>query len=181
MYSEALQITDQARRDALIKHALKSQAEARLNAMVSLAESESEVVLSAKLLDADPWLLGVQNGVVDLKKEEFRAGRREDYITKQAGISYDPDARCPEWLKFLGTITGGDKELQSYLQRANGYCLTGSVREEVAFVGYGIGNNGKSTYRETVHALLGDYAITADAGLLTERKILEAQLRKLRG
>jgi putative DNA primase/helicase len=170
IYSEALQITNQSQRDALIKHALRSQAEARLNAMVSLAESEKEVVLSAKMLDVDPWLFGVQNGVIDLQRREFRPGRREDFITKQAGVSYDFNARCPEWLKFLDTVTGGDRELQAYLQRVIGYTLTGSVQEEVMFVLYGIGNNGKSTFRETLHALLGDYALSSDASLMTERK-----------
>jgi putative DNA primase/helicase len=170
MYAHALEISDQTRRDALIKHALKSQSEARLKAMVSLAESEREVVLSATLLDADPYLLGVQNGVVDLKKGEFRAGKREDLITKQAGVSYDPNAHCPEWKKFLGTVTGNNEGLQNYLQRGIGYTLTGSVQDEVMFVLYGVGNNGKSTFRETVHSLLGDYALAADAGLLTERK-----------
>jgi putative DNA primase/helicase len=170
IYSEALQIPNQSQRDALIKHALRSQAEARLNAMVSLAESEKEVVLSAKMLDADAWLLGVQNGVIDLQRGEFRPGRREDFITKQAGVSYDFNARCPEWLKFLDTVTGGDRELQAYVQRVIGYTLTGSVREEVMFVLYGIGNNGKSTFRETLHALLGDYALSSDASLMTERK-----------
>src|SRR5262249_32629976 len=70
----------------------------------------------------------------------------------------------------LHTVTGGDADLQSYLQRAVGYMLTGSVREEVLFVLYGTGNNGKSTFRETMHSLLGDYALAADAGLLIERK-----------
>ena len=65
---------------------------------------------------------------------------------------------------------GGDTSVQEYLQRVSGYMLTGIVSEEVLFVLYGIGNNGKSTYRETVHALIGDYALAADAGLLTERK-----------
>jgi putative DNA primase/helicase len=51
-----------------------------------------------------------------------------------------------------------------------GYALTGSVREEVMFVLYGTGNNGKSTFRETVHSFFGDYALAADAGLLIERK-----------
>jgi putative DNA primase/helicase len=52
-----------------------------------------------------------------------------------------------------------------------GYTMTGSVREEVLFVLYGTGNNGKSTFREIVHAILGDYAIAADASLLVERKM----------
>jgi hypothetical protein len=67
-------------------------------------------------------------------------------------------------------VTGGDKELQSYLQRAIGYTLTGSVHEEVAYVMYGSGNNGKSNFRETLHVLFGSYALAADAGLLTEHK-----------
>jgi putative DNA primase/helicase len=170
MYSQALRITDSDKRHQLIGHALKSQAEPRLRAMVSLAESEIEVVLSAKTLDANPWLLGVQNGVIELKTGEFRPGRREDFITKQAGVSYDPDAQCVEWLKFLDTVTDGDKQLQVYLQRALGYALTGSVQEEVTFILWGTGNNGKSTFRETLHALHGDYALAADASLLTEQR-----------
>jgi putative DNA primase/helicase len=44
------------------------------------------------------------------------------------------------------------------------------VQEEVAFFLYGIGNNGKSTFRETLHALYGEYALAADASLLTEQR-----------
>jgi hypothetical protein len=57
LYPEALAVTNEGERKELLKHAIKSQAEARLRAMVSLAESEASVVLSARLLDADPWLL----------------------------------------------------------------------------------------------------------------------------
>jgi putative DNA primase/helicase len=166
MHLDALQAMDQTR----ISHALRSQSEARLKAMVSLAETEQGIVLSAAELDSNPWLLGVQNGVIVLKEGKFRAGRREDFITKQAGVAYDPDAKCHEWLKFLDTITGGNLSQRSYIQRLVGYALTGLVREEVMFVLYGIGNNGKSTFRETLHALLGDYALSSDASLMTERK-----------
>ena len=170
MYSEAISLPNEQGRTALLRHALRSQAEARLKAMVSLAESETSVVVAAHKLDADPWLLGVQNGVIDLKTGKFRAARQEDLITKRANVTFDPQATCPEWLKFLDTVTGGDSDVQSYMQRVVGYALTGSVREEVVFVLYGTGNNGKSTFRETLHALFGDYALAADAGLLTERK-----------
>jgi putative DNA primase/helicase len=49
---------------------------------------------------------------------------------------------------------------------------------------YGIGNNGKSTWRETLHSLFGDYAMAADAGLLIERKTPGAatpELARLKG
>jgi putative DNA primase/helicase len=170
MYPEALALANDDDRTKLLKHALKSQAEARLKAMVSLAETEAEVVVSASKLDADPWLLGVQNGVIDLKTDQFRPARQEDLITKHTDVAFDPQAQCPEWLKFLDTVAGGEADLQSYLQRAAGYTLTGSVREEVMFVSHGTGLNGKTTFRETAHSLLGDYALAADAGLLIERK-----------
>jgi putative DNA primase/helicase len=113
MYSEALGLANEQDRTALRTRALKSQAEARLKAMVSLAESEAAVVLAANKLDADPWVLGVQNGVVELKTSKFRPSRREDLITKHANVVFDPNARCPNWLKFLDTVTGGDRDLQS--------------------------------------------------------------------
>src|ERR1019366_4260347 len=47
MYSEALSLKNEQGRTALLKHAIKAQAEARLKAMVSLAESEATVVLPA--------------------------------------------------------------------------------------------------------------------------------------
>lgn len=184
MYSEALGLANEQRRAALLKRALKGQAEARLKAMVSLAESEAVVVLPANKLDADPWVLGVQNGVVELKTGRFRPAHREDLITKRANVAFDRKARCPNWRKFLDTVTAGDVSLQSYIQRVVGYALTGSVREEVLFVLHGTGNNGKSTFRETVHSLLGDYALAADAGLLIERKTpggATPELARLRG
>jgi putative DNA primase/helicase len=170
MYSEALELENKDERDALLKHAIKSQGEARLKAMVTLAQSEVEIALSAQKLDADPWLLGVQNGVIELKTGKFRKALRQDLITKRANVHFDQNAKCPEWLKFLDKVMGGDTALQAYVQRVVGYILTGSVCEEVMFVLYGTGNNGKSTFRETLHGLLGDYALAADAALLTERK-----------
>ena len=170
MFFEAMHLSSKEERDALLKHAIKSQGETRLKAMVALAQSEAEIVLSAQKLDADPWLLGLQNGVIELKTGKFRQARRQDLITKRANVTYSRTAQCPNWLKFLETVTGANADLQSYMQRATGYMLTGSVTEEVLFVLHGTGNNGKSTYRETLHALFGDYALAADAGLLTERK-----------
>jgi putative DNA primase/helicase len=170
LLDEAVKLDDEDKRTELVKHALRCQAASRLEAMVSLATTEAEVVLSARQLDADPWLLGVQNRVVDLRTGQFRAARREDYITKRAGIAFNQAAECPNWRAFLHTITAGDAELAAYLQRAVGYALTGLTCEEVLFVLWGTGNNGKSTWRETLHALFGDYAIASDAGLLIERK-----------
>jgi putative DNA primase/helicase len=170
LYAEAARLKDESKRGDLRKHAFKCEAEARLKAMVSLATTEREVTLSSQQLDADPWLLGTQNGVLELQTGKFRPAKRDDYITLRTGVAFDPAAACPDWLAFLDKVTGGDRSLSAYLKRVAGYTLTGSTREEVLFVPYGTGNNGKSTFRETLHEVLGDYAVAADAALLIERK-----------
>jgi putative DNA primase/helicase len=170
IFNQALALSNQADRNELLKHAMRSQSEARINSMINLARAEEGVTISTERLDADPWLLGVQNGVVELRDGKFRSPLREDLITKCAGTAFDPYADCPNWDQFLRTITNNDRGLQTYLQRVVGYILTGSVREEVCFIFYGVGRNGKSTFRETVHTLLGSYALAADANLMIERK-----------
>src|SRR5262249_23526841 len=117
-------------------------------------------------LDADPWLLNVQNGTVDLRTGELREHRRDDLITKVAPVDFDPDAECPTWVAFLNRAMAGDATLVDYLQRFVGYCLTGATTEHVLVFLYGGGANGKSTFLSTVHAMLGDYAMPAARGLL---------------
>jgi putative DNA primase/helicase len=169
MHAEAMRINDEAVRASLRKHALTSQNAQRLTAMVKLAQSELEVVLSVERLDADPRLLGVQNGVIDLRTGKFRPPRREDYVTKRAAVAFNANAKCPNWEAFLDKIFAGDHALIEYLQRAMGYLLTG-LNEEVLFVLWGTGDNGKSTFRETIFALLGDYAVGSDASMLVTTK-----------
>ena len=60
--------------------------------------------------------------------------------------SVDPVGAFPVWMGFLDTVTGGDEDLQAYLKRVCGYCLTGSVAEHSIFFFYGSGGNGKGTF-----------------------------------
>ncbi len=48
-----------------------------------------------------------------------------------------------------------------YIQKAVGYSLSGSTSEQCVFFLYGTGRNGKSTFLDTVRAMLGDYAANA--------------------
>jgi putative DNA primase/helicase len=89
-------------------------------------------------------------------------------VTKLAGTNYDPNAQCAEWLTYLKKVTGEDEELRKYLQRIAGYILTGLVDEEVAFFLWGEANGGKTTFRETLFELMGDYATASDSSLLVD-------------
>lgn len=135
-----------------------------------LGVAASHMTLKHDQLDVDPFLLNVLNGTIDLKTGQLRPHRPEDFITKIAPVHYDPEARCDLFLQFLNQIFKADDELIAFVQRAIGYALTGSVREQVFFLLYGTGANGKSTFMELLVAGLGDYAIAAPPGLLLKKK-----------
>ncbi len=126
--------------------------------MLALAQDFRPIADTGGGWDADPWLLGVPNGVVDLRTGELRPGRREDRITMQTAVPYDPEATCPRWKQFLVEIFADDEELIGFVQRAVGYSITGITSEQCLLVLYGTGANGKGTLTITLKFVLGDYA-----------------------
>jgi putative DNA primase/helicase len=164
---EAAQIADDHRRSKAAGAAIRAGDRSKIEAMISLAECQTGIVASPVLFDSDPLLLGVANGVVDLRTGTFRESRKKDYITKQAGTAYDPAAMCPTWEKFLSRVLAENAELISFIQRAVGYSLTASIVEQVLFFLYGTGQNGKSTFAECLKHLFGGYMIKATTALYT--------------
>ena len=156
--------------DDLWKHAQRSEGHARLGAAIALAESEEAVLVRAEGLDADPYLLTVLNGTINLKTGELHEHDRSDLITKLAPVKYDPNALDERWEHFLHQATAGDVELAGFLQRAAGYSLTGDTGEEVLFLAHGPAATGKSTFLEALKAALGDYATTADFETFLQRQ-----------
>lgn len=157
IYLEAANCADGKLRDALGEHARRSEAKGRLDALVSLAESEPGVPITHAELDKDPWLLNVDNGTIDLRTGQLKPHNRCDLITKIVPINFDPDAECPAWLKFLDRIFASRADLVRFLRKAIGYSLTGLTTEQCAFILYGLGLNGKSTLLKIFSHLLGEY------------------------
>ncbi len=169
LYREAAGLDDAARQ-ALGKHALRSEAGARLRAMVDLAESEPGIPVHPDDLDRDPWLLNVRNGTVNLRTGALRPHERGDLVTKLAAVEYDPAADCPAFLAFLDRIMAGNEGLIRFLQRAAGYSLTGDTSERVLMILHGEGRNGKSTFLEVLRSILGDYAIRTPTDTLMAKR-----------
>jgi len=170
MYEEAARIGDPDYREALMKHANKSEASTRIDAMLKLASSEPEISVVADLFDHNQWLFNCENGTINLKDGTFRAAAREDLITRVAPVRYRPTAKCPAWRKFLRDITNNSPELMHYLQRAVGYSMTGDVREQCLFFCFGSGQNGKSTFLEVIRELIGPYGQQADFSTFLSRR-----------
>ena len=97
---------------------------------------------------------------IDLRTGQEYAPRREDYCTKIAAVA-PADVATPLWRDFLDRITAGDADLQCYLRRMAGYCMTGDTSEHVLFFQYGSGANGESVFINTLRAIWGDYACAA--------------------
>ncbi len=183
IYSEAASETNDARRAALGKHAAASEGEKRIKSMIELTKSELGVPIQPEHLDANQWLLGVTNGVIDLRTSALREPRRADLITKQAHVEFVPGATCPTWLSFLDRIFAGNAEIIGFMQRAAGYSLTGSTAEQCLFLLWGTGANGKSTFVNAVRAVIGDYATQTDpaAFMSRDRSGASSDIARLRG
>lgn len=142
---------------AFDRHLKKSRSFAGKTNMIREAEHYAPIL--PQNLDRNKAVIGVKNGIIDLKTGDLLPHDREAYLTKQCPVIYNPDAPEPKlWLQFLSDIFGGDPYMLDYIQKCVGYSLTGSTSEQCAFFLFGTGRNGKSTFLEIVRGILGDYA-----------------------
>jgi putative DNA primase/helicase len=148
----------------------KAENSGSVRATLTMAANTPSLVRSATDYDHDPEMLGVQNGIIDLRTGEFRSSRYDDWLTMRAGCDFVVEAECPKWDRFLQQIFADSEELIKHVQKAVGYCLTGLTNEQVFFLCRGNGANGKSTLLEIVKAMLGDYAATAPLDTFDARR-----------
>ncbi|MDD5718945.1 MAG: phage/plasmid primase, P4 family, partial [Candidatus Krumholzibacteria bacterium] len=158
---------------ALAAHARATASASRIAAMLDLARSEPGIPIDAESLDADPWLLTVENGTLDLRNGTLRAHAPADFITKRVPhrLDYPADLKsaCPRWLQFLAEVLP-DAETRDFVQRAVGYSLTGDTREQCLLLLCGSGSNGKSTFIETLLDVAGDFGLRTPSETLLARR-----------
>jgi putative DNA primase/helicase len=162
IYKEASKCQNKEQREAIAAWAHKSESKQRIDAMIALAQSEEGIPVLPSELDADPYLLGVKNGVLDLRTGKLTTPDPSQLITKQMGAVFDAAATSDLWNSFLKDVSGGDAELEKYLQRVVGYSLFGTVCEKLFWFFYGPPDTGKSRFIGAVKAMFGDYARAVD-------------------
>ena len=171
-YQDAVVISDLDQRAKESKFAIGTENRGRLDSMLLQARTEVPITDGGDGWDSNPWLLAVENGVVDLKTGELRPGRPDDRITKHTNIAFDANASCPRWLQFLDEVFQSDKELIDYIWKAVGYSLAGDISEQCVFTCYGGGANGKSVFLKLIQLMAGDY------GHIAPFSTFEAQSRQ---
>ena len=165
--AQAETVEDPDEREALRRHAMRSESVSRLSSMLRVAGSLLSVQPEA--LDRQPLLLNCRNGTVDLATGELRPHDRADLLTRVVPVDYAAQAPCPRWERFLDRIFQHNRPLIDFVQRAVGYSLTSLGTEQVLFLAVGSGANGKSTFLEMLRALMGDYATNAEFSTFLKR------------
>lgn len=143
----------------------------RIRSVLELAKGLPEVALSSDEWERDPWLLGVANGVIDLKTGELRSGRPSDYIRTISPVTWQGlDTSAPRFEKFLSEIFANDQKLINFVQRLKGCAITGLTIEHILAFLSGEGRNGKETLLEIIKEVLGDLAAPASKDVLMESR-----------
>jgi len=111
----------------------------------------NQLAIAGTEFDLNPWLLGCQNGVINLVTGEVEDGRPEDYVLKRCGVEYlGLDVDQSLWEDTLRQIYNNDEDMIAFMQRLFGYGITGIVSEHVFPVLIGRGRNGKSIMVEAI-------------------------------
>lgn len=134
-----------------------------------MKDAASVYPISANKFDSNPNLINCLNGTYDLNNMQFREPQWNDYITMQTNFNFTlrTDVRCERWENFITEVTNSDADKADYLQRALGYSILGTSKEECMFVLHGkTTRNGKSTLLGTIHHLLGDYASVSPVSII---------------
>lgn len=119
--------------------------------------------------DKDPWLLPVENGVINLRTGNLEQGKQSDLLTRSLRIAYDPHADYSPFQNFLDEIAN-DKEISSFLKRTFGYAITGHSFEQFIWVFIGPGRNGKGVLFSLLSDILGPYYHEISRAMLIEQR-----------
>ncbi|UJQ86410.1 DNA primase/polymerase [Gordonia phage Wojtek] len=194
IYLELKERLDQARRDELRDGTIKSlEAEAKearaiwkewaswalssgmdnhVNSSINLWKSKDGNHIESNVLNNDPYLLGVANGVVELGKGTvvLRQAKREDYVTLNTNVKYfeggfdeiknkggDLFVGAKLWEQYLDTFIP-NLEVRHFVQKLMGYSMLGDNRERLLVFLHGTTSTGKTLIVEATMAAMGEYA-----------------------
>ncbi|MDT4239048.1 phage/plasmid primase, P4 family [Staphylococcus haemolyticus] len=161
-------VTEEEAREAFQKYYKKTRGtQSKKNIMNELMHRKT---VTPDEFDNDDMLLNVANGYVDLTSRELYKHDINRMFSQIANTDYSEKMQPSVWLDFLNDIFAGDKEVIRYIQKALGYSLTGSTREQIMFILFGKGRNGKSIFVETIAEILGDYSNNMQAKSLMVQK-----------
>lgn len=174
-------INDYQEKLRIAKYALRSEDKSKIDAALDMAACFKPISDSGDGWDSDPYLLGVGNGIVDLRTGELMDGTPDQKISIHTDITYDPGKPCYRFERFLAEILSNDEDLIEYVNRSLAYSLTGLTKEQIFFVLQGSGSNGKGVLTEIMRYVMGDNAYDSGFEAFSDKDSHPESLASLAG
>lgn len=162
--------------DKLVTRALNAGNKRTMDSYLSLVREANSVLPSA--FDQESLVLGVANGVIDLRAGEdgvhpkprdvLRPATQDDLIFDNTRVSYDPDADSP-WVAQTLDYFLPDPAFRRDVLRVIGSSLQRGNPDRLIIFIMGGSSTGKSTFLDLLKRALGDYAKTASPHAFTEK------------
>lgn len=169
---------EQAMHNARIKQILKfvinlKSAPYKNNIMKEAMEVFYDRRFKAKL-DQNPYLIGFNNGVYDLKTNIFRPGYPEDFISKCLPIDYvefeESDECVQQIIEFLQKVFP-DNSIRRYFLDTYSDIFVGGNSQKKVYIWTGEGDNAKSVTQNLFEMMLGELSIKFNTQYFTGKKI----------
>jgi len=125
-------------------------------------------------LDQNPYIIGFKNGVYDLKLNEFRDGRPEDFVNKTMPINYieynESDEVVQNVIDFLVKVFP-DQTIRTYFLDTYSDIFVGGNKQKKVYMWTGEGDNAKSITQKFFELMLGELAIKFNTQYFTGKKV----------
>lgn len=156
MYNEIPTIRDDNNRAFFAKNVPKCESGVKIEGM--LGESKPYLLEKPENFDTNQMMFVVSNGVLNLETLQLEPHDKQRRVMKMSNIVYEPTAKCPKWDDTLLKAFRGNQETIRFFQKACGYSMSGSQKEQCMFIQWGEGANMKSTTQEVISYIMGSYS-----------------------
>lgn len=130
------------------------------------AVQRREVIQYLKLISEEPKITSIyyvacENGLLDIRTKSLTPYTSDIFLANKIQATYDKDAYDENVDKMLNKISCNSKEIRNLLEEMIGYCLIPTTKFQKAFILYGDGSNGKSSFLDMVINLLGEQNVSS--------------------
>jgi len=106
-------------------------------------------------------LISMTNGIFQMEERILFPHSLGFFTYNSMPFEYNPEAKCPEWNKFLDDLWGEDNQSKELLQEYFGYIISGENNQQKFLNIIGPRRSGKGTINRVLTALLGQHNVVS--------------------